>query len=74
WDKDEIPVYSPENQGKYRFSGHRTHRGTYRSSNGYEYNADVNGALNTLRKSNVVSLDGLYSRGELDTPARIRVA
>ena len=30
--------------------------------------------LNILRKSNVVSLDALYSRGEVDTPVRIRVA
>ena len=28
----------------------------------------------TLRKSNVVSLEGLYSRGEVDTPVRIRIA
>jgi len=33
-------------------------------------NADVNGALNILRKSNVVSLAGLYARGEVDTPIR----
>ena len=37
-------------------------------------NADVNGALNILRKSNVVSLVGLYSRGVVDTPVRIRIA
>ena len=40
----------------------------------YTFNADVNGALNILRKSNVVSLDGLYTRGEVDTPVRIRIA
>ena len=33
----------------------------------------VNGALNILRKSNVVSLTGLYARGELATPLRIRM-
>lgn len=32
------------------------------------------GALNILRKSNVVSLEGLYTRGEVDTPIRIRIA
>ena len=36
--------------------------------------ADVNGALNILRKSSVVSLQTLYSRGEVDTPIRIRIA
>ena len=37
-------------------------------------NADVNGALNILRKSNVMSLAGLYSRGDVNTPIRIRIA
>ncbi|MBQ1369173.1 MAG: transposase, partial [Firmicutes bacterium] len=37
-------------------------------------NADVNGALNILKKSKVVDLKVLYCRGEVDTPARIRVA
>ena len=27
WDKDELPVYSEEHQGEYKFSGSRTHRG-----------------------------------------------
>ena len=40
----------------------------------YILNADVNGALNILRKSNVVDLEALYSRGEVDTPVRIRIA
>ena len=74
WDKDELPVYSEEHQGEYKFSGSRTHRGLYRTANGYEFNADVNGALNILRKCNVVSLDGLYSRGKVDTPMRIKIS
>ena len=37
-------------------------------------NADVNKALNILKKSNVVSLKALYSKGEVDTPVRIRIA
>ena len=72
WDKDEIPVYSSDNQSKYKFSGYRKYRGLYKTSSGGEFNADVNGALNILRKSNVVSLTGLYSRGAVNTPARIR--
>ena len=71
WDKDEIPVYGDSKQ--YSFSGKRIKRGLYQTSSGRLLNADVNGALNILRKSNVVSLDGLYSRGELNTPVRIRV-
>ena len=46
----------------------------YVSKEGKYINADVNGALNILRKSKVVSLNTLYNRGELDTPVRIRVA
>ena len=74
WDKDEIPVYNDDNPKQYTFSGKRIHRGMYKTASGYTFNADVNGALNILRKSKVVSLTGLYNRGELDTPVRIRVA
>ena len=73
WDKDEIPVYNADNPQNYEFSGKRIHRGLYRTSTGFKFNADVNGALNILRKSNVVSLAGLYSRGGLATPLRIRM-
>ena len=74
WDKDEIPVYNNDNPQRYTFSGKRIHRGMYQCSNGKCLNADVNGALNIMRKSNVVSLDALYTRGEVDTPVRIRIA
>lgn len=74
FDKDEIPVYNDDNPKQYTFSGKRVHRGLYKTASGYKFNADVNGALNILRKSKVVSLLGLYCRGELDTPVRIRVA
>ena len=74
WDKDEIPVYNDDNPKSYWFSGKRIHRGMYQCANGKRINADVNGALNILRKSSVVDLTVLYSRGEVDTPVRIRVA
>lgn len=74
FDKDEIPVYNDDNPKAYVFGGRRVSRGLYMSSSGYAYNADVNGALNILRKSNVVDLSVLYNRGDVDTPARIRVA
>ena len=73
WDRDDIPVYSTDNLKQIRFSGQRVKRGLYRTSTGKTFNADVNGALNILRKSNVVALTGLYSRGEVATPIRIRV-
>ncbi len=74
WDEDEIPVYNNDNPRSYVFSGKRTHRGLYKSANGKALNADVNGALNIMRKSNVVSLTALYTRGDVDTPVRIRIA
>ena len=74
WDRDDMPVYNADNPQKYAFSGKRIFRGLYKTSTGRRLNADVNGALNTLRKSNVVDLSVLYSRGELNTPVRIRVA
>lgn len=74
FDRDEIPVYNDDNPKEYRFSGKRIKRGLYKMKSGYTFNADVNGALNILSKSSVVSLRGLYSRGELDTPIRIKIA
>ena len=74
WDKDDIPVYNADNPQEYEFSGNRIHRGMYKTKDGITFNADVNGALNILRKSSVVSLETLYGRGDVDTPIRIRVA
>lgn len=74
WDKDIIPVYNADNPKTYLFSGKRVHRGLYRTANGKIFNADVNGALNIMRKSSVVDVTILYSRGEVDTPIRIRIA
>lgn len=74
WSQDEIPVWNPLNPKQGNFTGKRIHRGLYRTDDGRTLNADVNGALNILRKSNVVSLEGLYSRGEVDTPIRIRLS
>lgn len=74
WDQDEIPVFGEEKDADYIFSGRRVKRGLYETANGVKLNADVNAALNILRKSNVVSLTALYSRGTVDCPARIRIA
>ena len=74
WGKDEIPIWSPLNPKQGNFTGKRIYRGLYRTNDGRIFNADVNGALNILRKSRVVSLEGLYSRGEVDTPIRIRLS
>lgn len=74
WDKDAIPIYNADNPKEYQFSGNRIHRGLYRTAGGKIFNADVNGALNIMHKSNVVDLKILYGRGEVDTPVRIRIA
>ena len=74
FDMDIIPEYKKGNTEEYSFSGRRVKRGIYKTSKGYVLNADVNGALNILRKSKVVDLEVLYSRGEVDTPVRIRVS
>ena len=74
WDRDEIPIYNADNPKEYSFSGKRIHRGLYKTANGKTFNADINGALNIMRKSSVVDMNILYSRGEVDTPVRIRIA
>ena len=74
WDRDDIPVYNADNPREYQFSGKRIHRGQYKTASGKIINADVNGALNIMRKSNVVVVNILYGRGEVDTPVRIRIA
>lgn len=74
WDRDNIPVYNADNPQAYKFSGTRIRRGLYKTADGILLNADVNGALNIMRKSSVVDLTVLYGSGEVDTPVRIRVA
>ena len=74
WDKDKIPVYNSDKPKGYKFSGNRVYRGLYKTASSKLLNADINGALNIMRKSSVVSSDVLYGRGEVDTPMRIRVA
>ena len=51
--QDFIPVYDPDNKKTYKFSGYRKTRGNYVNKGNTdikEINADVNGALNILRK------------------------
>ena len=74
WDRDDIPVYNADNPREYQFSGKRVHRGQYKTASRKTINADVNGALNIMRKSSVVDVSILYGRGEVDTPVRIRIA
>ena len=74
FDMDILPKFEEDKPQTYSFLGKRIKRGVYQTSKGYIFNADINGALNILRKSNVVDLEVLYSRGVVDTPTRIRIA
>ena len=74
FDMDILPKFEADKPQTYSFLGKRIKSGLYQTSKGYILNADINGALNILRKSNVVELEVLYSRGEVDTPVRIRIA
>ena len=49
-DNDNIPIYKKEIE-KIKFSGKRIKRGIYKSKQGKIINADLNGALNILKKS-----------------------
>ncbi len=72
FDNDDLPVYNADNPQTYTFSGKRITRGQYRTSKGMILNADINGALNILRKCNLISLSALQDRGCVDQPQRIR--
>lgn len=69
WDKDSMDCVD----GKTEFSGKRKYRGLYVTKENKQINADINGALNIMRKSNIVDQSILYGRGDVDTPIRIRI-
>ncbi len=73
-DLDEIPVYKPDSDTKYTFSGKRVKRGLYRSKNGTLINADINGALNILRKSKQNFNFKELCKGLMASPLRIRLS
>lgn len=48
FDKDELPIYAKSDN--HRFSGKRIKRGLYKDGKGNIWNADLNGAVNIMRK------------------------
>lgn len=66
---DTIPIFKVGDKTKYKFSGNRISRGMYKSSTGIILNADINGALNIMRKSQIIAL----SIKEIMQPQRIRI-
>ena len=73
FDDDFLPTYDANNSQPYKFSGRRITRGQYKSATGIVLNADVNGALNILRKCSLISLAALQDRGCVSQPRRIRI-
>ncbi|PHS36631.1 MAG: transposase [Alkaliphilus sp.] len=69
---DTVPTYKAFDSGIYTFSGKRIKRGLYQSSTGITFNADVNGALNIMRKSKATKID-LQSEEYL-SPTRLKVS
>lgn len=72
FDNDEMPKWNPRNPTKATFSGERVKRGLYQTKSGKLVNADVNAALNILRKSNLTDLSVLQARGYGCEPCRVR--
>jgi len=54
-NNDAIPTYRERKEGEakpsYKFSGYRQKRGLYKTKDGVFINADLNGALNIMRKA-----------------------
>ncbi len=66
-DFDALPTYGEENKVKPLFSGRRVKRGLYKCKSGL-LNADVNGALNILRKELGDAALQLVDRGRVYRP------
>lgn len=73
FDDDIIPVYNADNPKHYVFSGKRVHRGLYETADGNCINADVNGALNILRKSKIAYGQALRDIDNVCTPMRVMI-
>ena len=58
-DNDNMPVYKKNDNTEYIFSGKRITRNIYKSKYGKIINADLNGALNILKKSGEKLIDKL---------------
>lgn len=73
FDNDEIPIYDEKKEHTYLFSGKRIKRGLYKTANGQLINADINAALNIMRKSKQEFNYEQLCKGALAAPIRIRI-
>lgn len=58
-DNDDIPIYKENNITEYLFSGKRIKRGLYKSKENKLINANLNGALNILKKAGIKFIEPL---------------
>lgn len=77
FDDDFMPVYGTLAANNFKASGTRVHRGLYRTKDKYFINADVNAALNIMRKYMNVSSKAIlapeYMRNVM-SPLRVRIS
>jgi len=71
FDGDEIPGYNDDNPAPHSFSGEHPMRGLYLTKDGKQLNADINAALNILKKSDVIDITPLLEKGFVDVPKKI---
>jgi putative transposase len=58
-DNDNIPTFNEDNNQKHTFSGKRITRNLYKTKNNQIIDADLNGALNIMKKANIKMLTSL---------------
>ena len=58
-DNDNIPTFNEDENQKYTFSGKRISRNLYQTKNNQIIDADLNGALNIMKKANIEMLASL---------------
>lgn len=68
---DEVPKYKAGDNSKYKFSGERITRGQYKSVMNVILNADINGALNIMKKANINNINLINN--EYLNPTRIKI-
>ena len=79
FDNDDIPTLNADKPADYNFSGKRIKRGLYQTSKGIMFNADVNGALNIMKKCIIkrkltdINIDVLQCKSYVNEPVRIRL-
>ena len=70
---DILPSINVENLKTYEFKGERISRGQYKSSTDVILNADINAALNILKKANITDINHLMT-SQIKQPKRIKIS